>query len=100
IGREKKITRPEHKHQSEFESFAFTSDKKFERACFERFANNLPANLYRAKGFVRFDDGAQLFNFVAGRWDLEPFESARTELVFIGKEIATQKSMILHAFEE
>ena len=100
IGRKKKVERPEHKHQPEFESFTFTSDKTFERDCFERFADNLPASVYRAKGFVLFGDGTQLFNFVACRWELEPFESARTELVFIGKEIATQKSTILHALEE
>ncbi len=73
---------PEHKHQPEFESFTFTSDKTFSRDCFERFADSLPANVYRAKGFVRFEDSSQLFNFVAGRWDLEPFESAETAAGF------------------
>ena len=100
IGRKKKVERPEHKHQPEFESFTFTSDKTFERDCFERFADTLPASVYRAKGFVLFGDGTQLFNFVACRWELEPFESAGTELVFIGREIATQKSTILHALEK
>lgn len=71
IGREKKMSRPERKHQPEFESFTFTSDKKFSRDCFERSADGLPASVHRAKGFVRFADGAQLFNFIAGRWDLE-----------------------------
>ena len=56
--------------------------------------------MIRAKGFVRFRDGAQLFNFVAGRWELEPFEANRTELVFIGKGIAPEKSAILHALEK
>ena len=99
IGRERKVTPPEHKHQPEFESFTFTSDKDFSRDCFERLADSLPANLHRAKGFVRFSDGVQLFNFVAGRWDLERFESAETELVFIGKEIATQKSAVIEALK-
>jgi G3E family GTPase len=100
IGREKKVAPPEHKHQPEFESFTFTSDKNFSRDCFERFADSLPANVHRAKGFVRFSEGAQLFNFVAGRWDLEPFESAMTQLVFIGKDIAAQKSAILRTLDE
>jgi hypothetical protein len=56
--------------------------------------------VYRAKGFVRFGDSSQLFNFVTGRWDLEPFESAETQLVFIGKEIAAKKSEILRALAE
>jgi G3E family GTPase len=100
IGREKKVVRPDHKHQPEFESFTFTSDKKFVRDCFERFANGLPTSVLRAKGFVRFSDGAQLFNFVAGRWELEPFQSAETALVFIGKQIAAERSTILHALDE
>jgi G3E family GTPase len=109
IGRERKATTLEpgspipattHKHQPEFESFTFTSDNVFSRDCFERFADTLPANVIRAKGFVRFPDSVQLFNFVAGRWELEPFEADRTELVFIGKNIATEKSTIVHALDE
>jgi len=100
IGREKKVVPPEHEHQSEFESFTFSSDKTFFRDCFEDFADALPANVIRAKGFVRFRDGAHLFNFVAGRWELEPFEANRTDLVFIGKGIAREKSAILHALEK
>ena len=100
IGREKKITRPKHQHQLEFESLAFSSDKAFSRDCFECFADSLPASVIRAKGFVRFSDSAQLFNFVAGRWDLEPFEAGRTELVFIGKNIAAEKEAIVSALNK
>jgi len=97
---EKKVSRPAHKHQPEFESFAFSSDKTFYRDCFERFADSLPAAVIRAKGFIRFEAGAQLFNFVAGRWDLEPFDANRSELVFIGKNIAAEKAAILRALDE
>ena len=83
----------------EFESFAFTSSKIFSRDCFEAFANYLPASVVRAKGFIRFADGAQLFDFVAGRWELEAFEAERTELVFIGKNIAAEQSAILGALD-
>jgi G3E family GTPase len=100
IGRERKIAGPKHRHQPDFESFAFTSGKVFSRDCFEVFANGLPASVVRAKGFIRFADGAQLFNFVAGRWELEAFESERTELVFIGKKIAAEKKAIIHALDE
>jgi G3E family GTPase len=100
IGRERKVMPPEHKHQPEFESFTFTSDKSFSRDRFEQFADDLPTSVYRAKGFVRFEDSSQLFNFVAGRWDLEPFEADKTQLIFIGKEIATQKSAIVNALKK
>src|SRR5262249_8967484 len=106
IGRERKIAPGEpgspipattHSHEHEFESFAFTSNKTFSRNCFEDFASSLPGSVVRAKGFIRFADGAQLFNFVAGRWELEAFESDRTELVFIGKNIAAEQEAIVHA---
>jgi len=100
IGREKEVVRPKHRHQPEFESFTFTSDKNFSRDCFDRFAENLPANVYRAKGFVRFENGPQLFNFVLGRWDLEPFESAETQLVFIGRQVSEQKSLVIDALKK
>jgi G3E family GTPase len=98
--REKKVSSPRHKHHLEFEWFAFSSKKTLSRDCFERFADSLPAAVIRAKGFVRFADGAQLFNFVVGRWDLEPFESDRTELVFIGKKIGMNRDAILRALDE
>ena len=100
VEREEKVAPPEHKHQPEFESFTFSSEKTFSRDCFERFADGLPASMHRAKGFMLFPDGAQLFNFVAGRWDLEPFETDRTDLVFIGKKIAAKKSELLRALDE
>ena len=100
IGRERKVERSKHRHQSEFESFAFTSDKTFSPDCFEVFANGLPASVVRAKGFIRFADGVHLFNFVAGRWELEAFESERTELVFIGRKITAEKEAIFRALNE
>jgi G3E family GTPase len=99
IARARKIVPPEHRHQPEFESFAFTSSKIFSPDCFEGFANGLPSTVVRAKGFIRYADGAQLFNFVAGRWELEPFEAERTELVFIGKKLDAEKSAILDALD-
>jgi G3E family GTPase len=100
IGRERKIAHLNHRHQPEFESFAFNSGKIFSRDCFEGFANRLPTSVVRAKGFIRLADGGQLFNFVASRWELEPFETDRTELVFIGKNIAAQKQPIIGALDE
>lgn len=100
IGGEKKGASPQHKHQPEFDSFTFTSKKELSRDCFKAFADHLPSSVYRAKGFVRFESSTQLFNFVGGRWDLEPFESAETQLVFIGKEIAPEKSSIIAALKD
>lgn len=100
VGRDKPRHSPHRQHQAEFESFALTSDKIFDRDCFEAFADGLPTDVIRAKGFVRFADSTRLFNFVAGRWEMEPFDSNTTELVFIGMKIATQKEAILRALDE
>lgn len=64
------------------------------RQCFTDFVDSLET-VYRAKGFVRLLEGTYLFNFVAGRWDLEPFEQEGTELVFIGKQVSERKAEIL-----
>jgi len=65
-------------------SFTWTTEKTLDSAKFERLVRELPDDLIRAKGFVRFEDGGRLFNYVAGRADFEEFNVERTELVFIG----------------
>ncbi|HBB32190.1 MAG TPA: cobalamin biosynthesis protein P47K [Cyanobacteria bacterium UBA8803] len=95
IYQEREQAPPHHVHQPEFESFSYTSSAKFNRQCFEEFAESLEAEVYRAKGFVRFAEGIYLFNFVAGRWDMEPFAQEATELVFIGKQLSEHKEEII-----
>lgn len=96
ISREKVQPPPQHVHQPEFESFSYSSSAIFNRQCFEEFADSLEPEVYRAKGFVRFLEGVYLFNFVAGRWQLELFTQEATELVFIGKDIRMIKSEIIN----
>lgn len=95
IGRERVQAPPHHVHQPEFESFGYTTPTTCDRLCFEEFADSLATDVYRAKGFVRFPEGTYLFNFVAGRWDLELFAQEGTELVFIGKQVNSRKEDIL-----
>lgn len=100
IGREKIEHPPHHIHQPEFESFIYTSSAISNRLLFEEFANNIPPDIYRAKGFIRFADGIYLFNFVAGRWDLEPFQQQATELVFIGKQAKQRQTEIIEQLKK
>ena len=95
ITRERVQAPPHHIHQPEFESFSYTSNATFSRRCFEEFVDSLGNDVYRAKGFIQFADGIYLFNFVAGRWDLELFEQEQTALVFIGKQLRDRKDEIL-----
>lgn len=95
IGRERVQAPPHHVHQLEFESFGYRTSAICDRNCFEEFADSLGTDVTRAKGFVQFADGSYLFNFVAGRWELERFEQEGTELVFIGKQLSERKEEIL-----
>lgn len=75
------------KHTLEMEVFLFESTKTFNKAKFLEFTSYLSKNVYRSKGLIRCPDGVYLFNYVAGRFDFEPFNADKTELVFIGKDI-------------
>jgi G3E family GTPase len=95
LARGKPAEAPHQTHQPEFDSFSHVSMERFERRKFEEFAGGLAPDVFRAKGFVCFPEGAHLFNYVAGRWDLEPFARKSTELVFIGRQLAPKKNEIL-----
>ncbi len=94
-GRESRPRQPVHKHQPEFESFSYATENFLNVECFSWLANHLPGSVYRAKGFVRDPQGTQLFNFVAGRWELEPFDTVNTALVFIGTDLDKDKAWIV-----
>jgi G3E family GTPase len=90
----------EHHHDVKFQSFTFTTEKRLDRERFEEMVAGLPESVYRAKGFVRFLDGSHLFNYVVGRWEMEDFAAEKTELVFIGKDLAKDKEIILGQLRE
>ena len=66
----------------------------------DQFADQMDSTVYRAKGFVRFPDGTYLFNFIAGRWELEPFRDEGTVLVFIGRHLKEKEQEILKALKK
>jgi G3E family GTPase len=99
LGRTAPAAPPSHVHQPDFQSFYYRSDKMFDVDMLNVLAEELAdKGVYRAKGLVRSPDGGCLFNYVAGRWEVEPFATQATELVFIGKHIAEHKGEILAAF--
>ncbi|HYA42409.1 MAG TPA: GTP-binding protein [Syntrophobacteraceae bacterium] len=73
--------------EDKFDSFAWTSEKSLDKTKFDELVGELPQELIRAKGFVRFEEGGRLFNYVVGRADFEEFDVAGTELVFIGRNL-------------
>ncbi len=95
IARERELNPPQHLHQTEFDSFSYSTPAVIDRNCFEQFVQGLSPTVYRAKGFVRFSEGTCLFNFVAGRWELEPILVEKSVLIFVGKGLQSQKQQIL-----
>jgi G3E family GTPase len=90
----RELPRPPH-HGVRLESFAYTTDRGLDRARFAQLISGLPPEVYRAKGFVRLDGGRYLFNYVAGRMDLEEFPADTIQLVFIGPRLTLIREAIV-----
>ena len=66
-------------------SFSFRSGAALDEACFKRFTENLPWELFRMKGPVRFRDRTVLVNYVGGKNEWAVWDDAEeTCLVFVG----------------
>jgi G3E family GTPase len=84
----------------EFQSFTWSTERMLDPEKFEELVRDLPEQVFRAKGFVRFPDESRLFNYVAGRVDFEEFTSDVTELVFIGPDIKAMQEELVERLEE
>jgi G3E family GTPase len=99
LSRSRPASPPAHLHETGVEVFDYAPTETFERSCFEEWAGSLGGEVYRAKGFVRFPDGIHVFNFVAGRWELEPFSEEQPVLVFIGPHVLEHREQILRGLQ-
>lgn len=99
---DKVIVRKERDHIEEerIESISYKPTGRLDREKFESFLGSLSNDFYRAKGFVRFDDGDYLFNYVAGRWDFEPFKFEDSSIVFIGQGIASKADEVIELLRQ
>jgi G3E family GTPase len=93
--RAREVGPPRQNHMPEFESFDYRTERSLDRSRFERLIDHLSPSVYRVKGFVRFPAGSFLFNYVGGRWELEPFPEDKTALVFIGEGIVREKPEVI-----
>lgn len=82
------------------QSFSWRPPAELNRACFEQAVADWPDTVYRAKGHVRLDGQTHLFNYVAGRWQLDPEREAQAALVWIGPDVERHRSAIITALEE
>ena len=77
-----------------FVMFSFQDSGIFDETCFKNFIRNLPWELFRIKGTVRFADRLEMLNFVGGKGEWSPWEGeAETRLAFIGWQINEQETL-------
>jgi G3E family GTPase len=99
LSRTHEVSPPQHRHHPGVESFSYVSAATLTRPCFEALVENLDPAVVRAKGFVRFPEATYLFNYVAGRWDLEAFPEKPTTLVFIGEHVTRHEAAVFEALK-
>ena len=95
-----------HGHASDcLSAFSWRGACELDQARFERFLGNLPSNIYRAKGFVRFGarDWPCLFSYTCGRYELNWIQlkgfGDLAEAVFIGRSAERTREAIVQALE-
>jgi G3E family GTPase len=70
---------------SGYVTFVFESIDPLDENGFKQFTSELPFEMFRMKGPVRFEDRTVMVNFVGGRGDDSPWEDTpKTQLAFIG----------------
>jgi len=69
-------------------TFSFQDPNIVDETCFKTFISNLPWEVFRIKGPVRFTDRVVMLNFVGGKSEWTPWEGeSQTQLAFIGWDI-------------
>lgn len=94
----KQVEKHDHDHLTaeQIQSFVFATEKKLDKARLEVLVSSLPHDIIRVKGFACTNKGNFLLNSVFGRYELEPFEARKTEIVFIGKNASFYASDVLN----
>ncbi len=86
---------PQHSHPPksvDFVMFSFQDSGTLDEVCFKNFIRNLPWELFRIKGTVRFADRLEMLNFVGGKSEWSPWEGdTETRLAFIGWKIKKEE---------
>ncbi len=77
---------------SGYEAFSFKEKVPLDEACFNKFVKDLPFEVFRLKGIVRFSDHTAFFNYVGGKGSWSKWKGpSETYLEFIGWNIAPDK---------
>jgi G3E family GTPase len=72
-----------------YTAFSFQDPRILDETCFKRFLEDLPWELFRLKGPVRFQDRTAFVNFVGGKSEWTSWAgTAETRLTFIGWNVS------------
>ena len=75
-------------------SFSFRSNQAIDEICFKLFTENMPWELFRMKGPVRFRDRTVLVNYVGGKNEWSAWDShEETCLVFVGWKVDKEETI-------
>jgi G3E family GTPase len=96
---ERPIAVPSCRGEPSFQSFGYSTEAPLNEWMFRQMLPSLPASVFRAKGFIRFETGSCLFNYVVGRADFESYPADKTQLVFIGRELERDRDPILRQLQ-
>lgn len=76
------------KNRLVYDTFDFVSESPMNETRFTEFLTNLPWQLFRIKGPVRFQERSALLNYVSGQIDWHEWEQTdKTRLAFIGIDL-------------
>jgi G3E family GTPase len=77
-----------------FMSFSFRSNDAIDESCFKLFTENMPWELFRMKGPVRFRDRTVLVNYVGGKNEWSAWDDLEeTCLVFVGWKVDKEETI-------
>jgi G3E family GTPase len=95
----------EHLRRDRIGAFVIREERALDMQRFQRFLEDLPRTVYRAKGFARVADNAWscLFNFTCGRYELNWIKlgevAGPTQAVFIGRDVEKSRARIERRLE-
>lgn len=87
-------------HEEVYDFIYIVEEGKLDKEKFEKFLADLPKEVYRGKGFVIFEEGSYLFNYVAGRLNYEKFSSDRNKILFVGEKISKFENDLRNKLKE
>ncbi len=90
-------------YHDHIDAINFISDKTFDKTKLEAAFMNMPKNVFRVKGFVKTQNGMEIFNGIHKRFDWLPNTkqntSKQTKLIIVGSNIHANEEDIFALFD-